>query len=62
MRNIPVKSVDEQAVVIIVKHRELMVNQRTQVINALRGTRLSLALLPLRAVRTSQPYTNLPKH
>jgi transposase len=37
MRTIPVKSADEQAVAIIVKHRELLVNQRTQAINALRG-------------------------
>ena len=37
MRTVPVKTVDEQAATIIVKHRELMVNQRTQAINALRG-------------------------
>ncbi|OYV88820.1 MAG: IS110 family transposase, partial [Acidiphilium sp. 37-60-79] len=37
MRTVPVKSVDEQAATMIVKHRELMVNQRTQAINALRG-------------------------
>jgi transposase len=37
MRTVPVKSTDEQAATIIVKHRELMVNQRTQAINALRG-------------------------
>jgi transposase len=37
MRTVPVKSADEQAAAIIVKHRELLVNQRTQAINALRG-------------------------
>ena len=37
MRTVPVKSADDQAAAIIVKHRELMVNQRTQAINALRG-------------------------
>ena len=37
MRTVPVKSAEEQAAAIIVKHRELMVNQRTQAINALRG-------------------------
>jgi transposase len=37
MRTVPVKSADDQAATIIVKHRELMVNQRTQAINALRG-------------------------
>jgi transposase len=37
MRTVPVKSAEEQATTIIVKHRELMVNQRTQAINALRG-------------------------
>lgn len=37
MRMVPVKTADEQAATIIVKHRELMVHQRTQSINALRG-------------------------
>ena len=37
MRTVPVKSADEQAATILVKHRELMVHQRTQAINALRG-------------------------
>jgi transposase len=37
MRTVSLKSVEEQASTIIVKHRELMVNQRTQAINALRG-------------------------
>jgi transposase len=37
MRTVPVKSANEQAATIIVKHREFMVNQRTQAINALRG-------------------------
>lgn len=37
MRTVPVKSAAEQAVAMIVKHRELMVNQRSQAINALRG-------------------------
>lgn len=33
MRTVPVKTVDEQAVTIIVKRREPMLNQRTQAIN-----------------------------
>lgn len=37
MRSVPVKSADEQAAAIIVKHREMLVGQRTQAINALRG-------------------------
>jgi transposase len=37
MRTVPVKTLDEQAAAIVVKHRELMVHQRTQAINALRG-------------------------
>ena len=36
MRTVPIKSTDEQAATIIVKHREIIVNQRTQAINALR--------------------------
>ncbi len=37
MRTVPVKSVDEQAATLILKHREMVVGQRTQAINALRG-------------------------
>jgi transposase len=37
MRTAPVKTVDEQAATIILKHREMLVGQRTQAINALRG-------------------------
>jgi len=37
MRIVPVKTVAEQAGTVIVKHREMLVGQRTQAINALRG-------------------------
>ena len=37
MRTVPVKTAEEQAATIIVKHREMLVGQRTQAINALRG-------------------------
>ncbi len=37
MRSVAVKTVDHQAKGIIVKHREMLVGQRTQAINALRG-------------------------
>ena len=37
MRTVPVKTLDEQAATIVVKHREMFVGQRTQAINALRG-------------------------
>lgn len=37
MRTVPVKTADEQAAAMIVKHREMLVTQRTQAINALRG-------------------------
>ena len=37
MRFVPVKSADQQAAAIVLKTRALLVNQRTQVINALRG-------------------------
>jgi transposase len=36
MRTVSVKSVDEQAAIIIVRQREMLVGQRTQAINALR--------------------------
>src|ERR1700722_3786246 len=37
MRTVPLKTTEEQAARIIVKHREMLVAQRTQAINALRG-------------------------
>jgi transposase len=37
MRTVPLKTVAEQAATIVVKHREMLVAQRTQAINALRG-------------------------
>jgi len=37
MRAVVVKTVDQQAAGIILKHREMLVSQRTQAINALRG-------------------------
>jgi transposase len=37
MRTVSVKSVDEQAATIVLKHREMLVGQRTKAINALRG-------------------------
>jgi len=37
MRFVPVKSADQQAAAVVLKTRALLVNQRTQVINALRG-------------------------
>jgi transposase len=37
MRAVPIKTVEQQAEAMIVKHREMLVGQRTQAINALRG-------------------------
>ncbi|WP_284259486.1 IS110 family RNA-guided transposase, partial [Acidocella aquatica] len=37
MKSVAVKSVDQQAQIIILKHREMQVGQRSQAINALRG-------------------------
>jgi len=37
MRTVPIKTVEQQGATIVVKHREMLVGQRTQAINALRG-------------------------
>jgi len=37
MRFVPVKGVEDQAAMLVVKHRQMLVAQRTQAINALRG-------------------------
>ena len=62
MRTVPLKTVAEQAATIVVKHREMLVAQRTQAINALRGTRRNSAQLPPKVARTSQPFSQfLPR-
>jgi transposase len=67
MRSVVVKTVDQQAKGIIVKHREMLVGQRTQAINALRGHATEFGVVaakgtakvePLLAVLTGD--TNLP--
>lgn len=45
MRCVPVKSAEEQAATIIVKHREMLVGQRTQAINALRGHAMEFGIV-----------------
>jgi transposase len=37
MRFVPVRGVEDQAAMLVVKHRQMLVAQRTQAINALRG-------------------------
>jgi transposase len=49
MRTVSVKSVDEQAVTIVVKHREMLVGQGTQAINALRGHAVEFGVITARA-------------
>lgn len=46
MRTVPVKTVDEQAAAIIMKHLEMLVGQRTQAINALRGHAAEFGIVP----------------
>jgi transposase len=45
MRWVPVKTVDEQAAAMVVKHREMLVGQRTQAINALRGHAMEFGIV-----------------
>ena len=46
MLTVPVKTVDEQAAAIIMKHLEMLVGQRTQAINALRGHAAEFGIVP----------------
>ncbi len=61
MRTVPVKTVDEQAATIIVKHREMLVRQRTQAINALRGHATEFGIVAPKAVTMSRRYLLLWK-
>jgi len=55
MRSVPVKTIEQQAETMIVKHREMLVAQQTQAINALRGTRRNSVSSPPKAARTWLP-------
>jgi transposase len=48
MRTVPVKSAEGQAATIILKHREMLVGQRTQAINALRGHAMEFGVISAR--------------
>jgi transposase len=48
MRSVAVKTVDQQADGIILKHRQMLVGQRTQAINALRGHAAELGVVAAR--------------
>ena len=51
MRSVPVKAAEEQAAAIIVKHREMLVGQRTQAINALRGHAMEFGIVVAKGER-----------
>jgi transposase len=51
MRSVPVKTVDEQAETMIVKHREMLVAQKTQAINALRGHASEFGVITAKGVQ-----------
>jgi transposase len=50
MRSVVVKTVDQQADGIILKHREMLVSQRTQAINALRGHAAEFGMVAAKGV------------
>ncbi len=55
MRSVPVKSEEQQANGVVFRARDLLVHQRTQCINALRGTYQSMGMYFRRASRTPMP-------
>ena len=50
MRTVLVKTTDEQAETIVVKHREMLIGQRTQAINALRGHAAEFGMIAAKGV------------
>ena len=56
MRLVVVKSVDQQADGIILKHREMLVAQRTQAINALRGHAMEFGVVAAKGVAKVEPF------
>ena len=55
MRPVVVKTVDQQADGIILKHREMLVGQRTQAINALRGHAAAFGVVAAKGLTTVAP-------
>ena len=53
MRTVPLKTTQEQAATIIVKHREMLVAQRTQAINALRGHAAEFGIIAAKGCQMS---------
>jgi transposase len=55
MRSVVVKTIDQQAKAIIVKHREMLVGQRTQAINALRGHATEFGVVAAKGAAKVEP-------
>ena len=55
MRSVAVKTVEQQADAIILKHREMLVNQRTQAINALRGHAMEFGVVVAKGTAKIEP-------
>jgi transposase len=58
MRSVMVKTVDQQADGIILKHREMLVGQRTQAINALRGHAAEFGVVAAKGIVKVAPLLN----
>ena len=54
MRFVPIKSADQQAVLMLHKTRELLVKQRTMAVNALRGHLSEFGLIAPKGIRRGQ--------
>jgi transposase len=55
MPSVAVKTVQHQAELIILKHREMLVTQRTQAINALRGHAAEFGVVAAKGTAQVQP-------
>ncbi len=55
MASVPVKSAERQAALIILRHREMLSSQRTQMINALRGHATEFGVIAAKGTANVQP-------
>lgn len=55
MASVPVKSAERQAALIILRHREMLTGQRTQMINALRGHATEFGAIAAKGTANVQP-------
>jgi transposase len=62
MRFVPIKTAEQQAVLMLHRTRDLMVRQRTMLVNALRGHMAELGIIPPQGIARVADLIAVPTH